>query len=584
MIGGMTRNIKTTVTGILIELLKKYGVRNVFGLPSGQLGIFMDGVSKDSYFNYITTRHEECAGHMAHGATIPGDEMALCFATVGPGATNLLPGVAAAWADNIPMLVLTANNPLAALDPSNDMLQSLDQIALFKPVTKWNVQIRDPQRAGELIERAIKLARSGRPGPVHIDLPVDVSTMTCTYDVERVPALAAPRPRPSDADLDTIIALLKKARRPLLVAGGGVIRSGAVDAFRHLAEWAGMPAITSVQGWGAVDPQSALYIGSPGWFAGFAALKAGSEADLVIAVGCKFGSWIPVSKPPAVTAQPDQRIVQIDIDETMLGKNAPVALGVVGDARESLNALQARLDGVSVQVDTAWIDSLIAARADYVSTINAIADQCAQDEPPGTPAFMRELVRLLPQDSIVCVDGGQTSSWAMTFLEVDAPYKAKFESGMGHMGCGLPMAIGAKVALTRERPVFVVCGDGSAGLTSQELETASRMGVKVVIIVMNDSCWGCYKPLEQFVFQNEKLGPSLVDIDFSKVARAWGCVGERITRVDQLEQALQRAINSPVTALIDIPVAFAPHPLDGEFFVKTIMPGADLRPHEMEVL
>ncbi|MFD2500095.1 thiamine pyrophosphate-binding protein [Rhizorhabdus histidinilytica] len=140
----MPRMIKTTVTGILIELLRKYGVRTVFGLPSGQLGIFMDGISRDPDFRYVTTRHEECAGHMAHGATIPGDEMALCFATVGPGATNLLPGVAAAWADNVPMIVLTADNPLPMLDPHVDMLQAVDQIALFRPVTKWGCRSAIP--------------------------------------------------------------------------------------------------------------------------------------------------------------------------------------------------------------------------------------------------------------------------------------------------------------------------------------------------------------------------------------------------------------------------------------------------------
>ncbi|QEH76944.1 thiamine pyrophosphate-binding protein [Sphingomonas sp. C8-2] len=578
----MPRMIKTTVTGILIELLRKYGVRTVFGLPSGQLGIFMDGISRDPDFRYVTTRHEECAGHMAHGATIPGDEMALCFATVGPGATNLLPGVAAAWADNVPMIVLTADNPLPMLDPHVDMLQAVDQIALFRPVTKWGVQIRDPQRAGELMERAIRLARSGRPGPVHIDLPVDVSTMNCIYDLERMPAGPAPRPRPADSELDAIIDLLGTATRPLLVAGGGVIRSGAVDAFRALAETLAIPAISSVQGWGAVDPCSERYIGSPGWHAGFAALQAGREADLVIAVGCKFGSWTPVAKPPAVTPTAGQRIVQIDIDETMLGKNAAITLGLIGDARETLETLHARLTGVSLKVDRAWVASLVAARADYVAAIEAVADEAAVAVPPGTPAFMRELKRLLPADAIVCVDGGQTSSWAMSFLEAAGPHRAKFESGMGHMGCGLPMAIGAKVVQADDRPVFVVCGDGSAGLTSQELETASRLGIKVVMIVMNDSCWGCYKPLEQFVFQNGKLGPSLVDTDFSRVAEAYGCRGERITRVDELAGALERAIASPVTSLIDIPVSFAGHPLDVDFFVRTIMPGAELRPHQVE--
>lgn len=577
----MANKITTTVSGLVIALLKKHGVKLVFGLPSAQLGIFMDGVSKDPYFRYVTSRHEECAAHMAHGATIPNNEMAVCFGTVGPGATNLLPGVAAAWADNIPMLVLTPDNPLWMLDPYVDMLQCVDQIALFKPVTKWSAMIREPSRAGELIERALRMARQGRPGPVHLDLPVDVSAMEVTYDLDAIPAAVAPRPVPSKGELSAAVELLRRAKRPLLVAGGGVVRSGATEAFRSLVDRTGFPAISSVQGWGVVDPQSAGYIGSPGWHAGDAVIEAGRNADVILAVGCKFGSWVPIAKPPAVVGVEGQKIIQVDIDYEMIGKNAPVALGLLGDARETLDAINDMLGSDSLSLDPSWLPSLLGARKTYLDVVNGHADASpdVEDSPIATPAFMRELAHILPKDAIVCVDGGQTSSWAMTFIEADRPGRAKFESGMGHMGAGLPMAIGAKAATSPDQLVVAIAGDGAAGLTGQEMETAARLGIKVIMFVFNDSCWGCYKPLQDLVFQNPKWGTTVSNVDFSVVARSYGCDGERITKPEALRGAFARGLASLKPYVIDVQTSYAFHPLDPVFFGQVITGNVQLKPH-----
>ncbi|MEA1672779.1 thiamine pyrophosphate-binding protein [Nitrospirillum sp. BR 11163] len=578
----MANKITTTVSGLIIALLKKYEVKRVFGLPSAQLGIFMDGVSKDPYFTYVTSRHEECAGHMAHGATIPNNEMAVCFGTVGPGATNLLPGVAAAWADNIPMLVLTPDNPLWMLDPYVDMLQCVDQIALFKPVTKWSAMIREPSRAGELIERAIRMARQGRPGPVHLDLPVDVSAMEVTYDLDAIPAALPPRPVPSKGELDEVVKLLRGAKRPLLVAGGGVVRSGGTQAFRMLADRTGFPAISTVQGWGVIDPNSAGYIGSPGWHAGHAVIEAGRNADVILAVGCKFGSWTPVAKPPAVIGVDGQKIIQVDIDYEMIGKNAPVALGLLGDARETLVAINALLGSDSLSINSSWLPSLSDVRKTYLDSVNSLADARPDDGSPiATPAFMRELARILPKDAIACLDGGQTSSWAMTFIDADQPGRAKFESGMGHMGAGLPMAIGAKVAAGPDQLVVVISADGSAGLTGQEMETAARLGIKVIMFVFNDSCWGCYKPLQDFVFRNPNWGTTVSNVDFSVVAKSYGCDGERITKPEEISEAFKRGLASQKPYVIDVQTSYAFHPLDPVFFGQVVTGNIQLKPHAL---
>jgi acetolactate synthase-1/2/3 large subunit len=214
------------------------------------MAMIMDGISRDPYFRYVTTRHEEAAGHMAHAAHLVTGEMAMCFGTTGAGAANLVPGVAAAWADNIPMLVVTPSNQVNAIDPDFDQLQHLDHMALYRPITKWSAQIRSAERAPELIERAIAIARSGRPGPVHLDLPCDVGTWKCTYDLDSIPALTPPRPVPASRDLDKVVRLLHEAERPLLLAGGGVARSGATTQFREFAALTGIPFMTTAKALG----------------------------------------------------------------------------------------------------------------------------------------------------------------------------------------------------------------------------------------------------------------------------------------------------------------------------------------------
>jgi len=203
-----------TVASILLRILKKHGIRHIFGLPAAQISMVMDGAGRDPFFTYVTTRHEEAAGHMAHAIGKLTDGMAVCFGTVGAGATNLVPGVAAAWADNIPMLVLTPNNQSRLVYPSHDLLQNVDQIGLYKSITKWSAVINYPERAPELIEHAIHVARSGRPGPVHLDIPCDIHTAPVTHDLDSIPSLARPRPVPSPVEIAALADRVAAARRP----------------------------------------------------------------------------------------------------------------------------------------------------------------------------------------------------------------------------------------------------------------------------------------------------------------------------------------------------------------------------------
>lgn len=578
----MAAVIRSTVCGVLVEVLKKHGIRNIFGLPSAQLAILMDAFSRDPYFRYVTTRHEECAGHAAHGATLVSGEMALCFATVGPGATNLLPGVAAAWANNVPMIVVTANNQLSRIAPDHDMLQAADQLSLYEPVTKWRAQVRDAQRAPALFERAITLARSGRQGPVLLDIPVDVAGLPCTYDLDSVPLLVPPRPVPSRGEIAAAAELLHGARRPLLIAGGGVVRSGAVEAFRQFAKRYPGPAGTSAQGWGVVDPDAPNAIGTPSWYAGPGFLRACQEADVVLAVGSKFGTWTPIGKVSSPMPA-GQKVIQIDIDNDMLGKNVPATLGLVGDAHETLLALAEAVDPSRLAFDQDWIDDLCQTRRHFEAEIDAIATKAeSENGPQPTPAWVRKLAGLIPDHAIVTMDGGQTLTWLMSMLRVTGPHR-KFDSGMGHMGSAIPLGVGARVASGHQTPVFVITGDGSAGLTGQEFETMARQGIKLVVIVMNDRAWGAYRMIQDHFFENPRMGVTLTDVRFATVAKGYGCDGERVERVADLEAAFARAVAAPGAYVLDIVADFAAHPMDLPW-AQEVVDGVVMEPHRVEWL
>jgi len=569
----------STVSSVLVEILKRHEIRHVFGLPAAQLGLVMNGTSSDPWFRYATTRHEEAAGHMAHAVHLVTGEMAACFATVGPGATNLVPGVAAAWADNVPMLVLTADNQVNRIDPGRDLLQSVDQLALYKPITKWSAMIRSAERAPELIERALYIARSGRPGPVHLDVPCDVGSWPCSHDLGSIPTVATPRPVPGPADVERVAKMLRAARRPLLLAGGGVVRSGATQKFRELVRRTGFPVTTTPKAFGVAEFDGVSHVGSAGVLGGTAMVRACQEADVILAVGCKFSSWIPINKPPKYVVPRNQRIIQVDIDDSMLGKSAPVTLGLVGDARDTISLL---LDALGhdkhFSADLAWIEGLKTEYRSFRAQIDAIADARTTQGTtiPNTAALMREVVRAAPRDAIFCIDGGQVMEWALTYLRPQDASHVTFNPGMGHLGAGLPSANAAKVARP-DSTVILVTGDGAAGCTIQELETATRYGLKIIAVVFNDSHWGMYRPLGEYLFKNPRFGSKLTDVAFATVARGFGWQAERVTTIEDLAPALKRALASETSVLLDVPTDFTLHPMDG-FWMEVVIQGVNFLP------
>ncbi len=551
-----------SVSDVLLAILKKHGVRYLCGLPAAQIGLIMNGASRDPELTYLTTRHEEAAGHMAHAISRVTDTMGVCFATVGAGATNLVPGVAAAFADNIPMIVLTGQNHAAEIDPSRDQLQSADQLGLFRSITKWNACIHHADRAAELVERAVQIAQSGRPGPVHLDIPCDVGTQLCRYDLYTVPPFRLARPAPSGDEVKTAVDMLMNAKRPLLMAGGGVVRSGASDEFRELVRHTNFPAITTVMGRGVLEAGNPCSIGSGGLIAGQTALDASRQADLILAVGCKFSTFNPVHKPPVYPKPEGQKIIQIEIDGESIGKVAPTDLGLVGDARATLRAMLEMLVDTKPVTDPDWLPSLQGAHQTYRDTVHSEANSkvVGGGSVLNEATVARAMSELIPEDAITVLDGGQAMMWNTTFIQPSDPYRILSEPGMGHLGFGLPFANAAKLSHPN-RPVICITGDGAFGCTIQELETAVRNQLNIVVVVFNDSYWGMYKPFGDLL-ENPNFGTKLTKVDFAKVAEGFGCHGESISSIDALPDAFKRALDADKPAVIDVEVEYTPHPMD----------------------
>lgn len=566
-----------SVSSILLKILKKHEIKNIFCLPAAQLGMVMDGASRDPYFNYVTTRHEEAAGHMAHAIGKLTNSMGVCFGTVGPGATNMVPGVAAAWADNIPLLVLTPNNPSRSIDPGKDQLQSADHIALYKSITKWSATIRYADRAAELIERAIHIARSGRPGPVHLDIPVDVGAGLVEHDLASIPSIQIPRPVPNSHDMENVVDLLCNASRPVLIAGGGIARSDGVEEFRELIKITGFPATGTVNGRGIIPKESATFIGCGGILAGHGAVKALKEADVILSVGCKFSTWMPVNKIPAYPPVEGQKIIQVDIDNEVLGRSVPTSLGLVADAREFLKLLNTALRKKSFKADKTWVQDILDEHQSYRKELNDIADQITT---PNTnilneAAAARTISDLIPEDAIIVFDGGQTMEWTNSFIHPSHPKNYLFTPGMGHLGVGTPFANAAKL-LNPDRTVVLITGDGAMCCTGQELETAARYGLNIIIIVFNDSCWGMYRPFGEGLFKNQKFGMNLTNVKFATLAESYGCIGEEVT-LESLPDAFARAQKANRPVVLDLQVDFTSHPIDS-FWPEVVFENVEFSP------
>ncbi|HID85824.1 MAG TPA: thiamine pyrophosphate-binding protein [Anaerolineae bacterium] len=545
----------TTISGaeVLLKCLIQERVRYIFGVPGDQWTPFLDAIyrlGREAGLDFVTTRHEQAAAHMADAWTRVTGEVGVCLGTVGPGAADLVPGVYPAWADSIPMLVLTAQNQSWRSYPDHGSMQALDQVPLFAPITKWNAFVSHWQRIPELVQRAFRTATSGKPGPVHLDIPPDV--LVATGDEEELTIVSPQRyrattpPAGDPALVERAAEMLARAERPLIHAGGGVLRAGAWEELVALAEYLAAPVTTSVGARGIIPEDHPLCL-IP---SSYGALGAQATADLVLFVGGRLGDLDFWGRPPAWGELDEQTWIQVDIYGESIALNRLVDLAIVGDAKAVLRDLLAAVKERTPQREE-WPE-IEDARAAQETWLRGFLEQAKSDDAPIHPLrLVREVRNFFPREAICAVDGGTTAVWAFYLNRIYAPRTFLWAADSGHLGTGLPYAIGAKLARP-DVPVYCITGDGSFALNAVELETAVRLGAPIVVIVFNDRAWGMIKGGQKLAYEGRTIGVDFTDARYDKLAEALGCYGERVTQPDQIRPALERAVESGRPAVLDV--------------------------------
>jgi acetolactate synthase-1/2/3 large subunit len=539
---------------LLLKCLKEEGVSILFGVLDGSFNPFLAKLGEYD-MRFVNARHEAAAAHMAEAYARIRGEPAVVIGGIGPGAANMVSGIVTAYAEGSPVVALSGQRRRNIIYPDRGgSFQNVDLLGLYGPVTKWSASVRDWRRLPELIRRAYREATSGRPGPVYLEVPEDI--MRGSGDpatVELWPPARYRAGKPGAGDAATIVQaaeMLVAAERPMLHAGAGVSWAGAWDEFLALADHLAAALSASLSARGVVPEDHPRYFHPLNRDALDAAR---SEADVVLVAGGRLGELDGWGRGTSWGDPGEQKTIQVDIDPNSIGLNRPVDLGIVGDVRAVLTALLAVVkqrtkprqehDGFKryKALTQEWLEQ------NRVS-LNAEEGQI-------NPGRMVQVVRdFFPRDAITVMDGGNTSLWTATFNPILAPRSYLYTAKFGHLGTGLPYAIGAKLAAP-SRPVYLISGDGAIGFNIQELETAQRYGLPITVIVSCDRGWGMERSSQLFA----QIG-GLVECDlypetrWDLVARAFGCHGEKVDELDQLRPALERTGELGKPSLIQVMV------------------------------
>ncbi len=540
------------VTGAeaLMDALHRHSVDTIFGYPGGAILPIYDALhvaESQGWVKHILVRHEQAGTHAADAYARATGKVGVCFGTSGPGATNLVTGIATAQMDSVPMVVITGQVPRAAI--GTDAFQETDIFGITLPIVKHSWVVRDPADLGSIVAQAFLIAASGRPGPVLIDIPKDVGQEEFDYvPVEPGSVIPAgfrqPAP-PEEAAVEAALALIEEARRPLLYVGGGAISAGAHASLRMLAERFQLPVTTTLMGKGAFDENHPLSVGMLGMHGTAYANFAVTECDLLIAVGARFDDRVTGKLD---TFAPRARVVHFEIDPAEVGKNRPADVAVLGDLGLSLS----RLVDLSLQRHeeprtAAWLERIEAWKQRYPLTV-------PQPEGPIYPQEVLLAVRDLSNDAIVTTDVGQHQMWAAQYLR-NGPRGWISSAGLGTMGFGMPAAIGAQMACP-ERQVICIAGDASILMNIQELGTLAAYGLPVKVVIVNNHWQGMVRQWQESFYEERYSASDMLNgmPDFIALASAFGVGGVKITERTRLHADLGEALRAPGPMLIDVHV------------------------------
>ena len=558
-----TRPLVLTGAQTLVRLLQAEAVPMAFGVVGGKLAPLLHAIAQ-SGLPFLGVRHEAAASMMAAAVFAGTGRVAVAMGEMGPGGLNLASGAGVAFNNHLAALLLTTNQTRAAAYPHQGMFMDMDTRAVLAPLTKWNAVVSDPRRLPELVRTALREALSGRPGPVHLDIHQDVLGASVTwrsdeFELEPGHYRSLDRPRPSAAAVEAAAELIRQARRPLIVAGGGVVHAGADEAVRELAARLQCPVVPTQMALGVLDSGHPAFIGHGGLIAGDAIRAAFDGADLIISAGCRFSSWMWDER--GAFARRHTALVNINLDPSALGAPALHTVAMQADARAALDDLLAALPPTGPATESDWLPRLRRERATHAQRLAVMASDTA---PTMHPAALAAAVgRAMPADALAVYDGGHTTFWSNDLTPVHAVRTRFHDPGMSHLGFGLPYAL-ALQAMHPGRPVFNLTGDGAFGFTMQELDTARRHGLPVINVIHNNEAWGVIRMGQRLALDFE-FGTSLAGTDYAAIARGFGCHGETVLDADEIPAALARALASKLPAVLDCRTRFLPHPATPAF-------------------
>lgn len=539
--------MKLTGAQVLMEVLKQEKVDTIFGFPGGAVIDIYDELDKTD-IRHILVRHEQAAVHAADGYARAGSKVGVCLVTSGPGATNTVTGIASAYMDSIPMVILTGQVPTQLI--GNDAFQEVDIVGITRPCTKHNYLVPSVEAFPRIIKEAFYLARSGRPGPVLIDIPKDVTKAVIDYKPIKKVRLKSYNPNyePNMKQLKKVVDLIAAAKRPVIFAGGGVVLSGAAAELTQFARNTRIPVTTSLMGLGSFPGTDPLWLGMLGMHGTYRANMSTGACDLLLSIGVRFDDRV-TGKTDAFAAQ--AKIVHIDIDPTSIRKNIPVTIPIVGDCKISLRHL-------NQLIEKADLTDIEQKRQNWLAQIEEWKNTkplAYKQEDSLKPQFVVEkLYEITNGEAIITTEVGQNQMWAAQYYHFDQPNHFITSGGLGCMGFGLPAAIGAQMACP-DKLVVDIAGDGSIQMNIQEMATAVQSRLPVKVVILNNAYLGMVRQWQE-LFYERRYACTGMDCapDFVKLAEAYGAVGLRATKPQEVEAVLKEGLSAAGPVIMDFKV------------------------------
>ncbi len=528
--------MQLTGSEIVIECLKEQGVDTVFGYPGGTILNVYDELYKHSdEIRHILTSHEQGASHAADGYARATGKVGVCFATSGPGATNLVTGIATAYMDSIPMVAITANVGVALL--GKDSFQEIDIAGVVMPVTKYSFIVKNVHELADTIRRAFKIAKSGRPGPVLVDITKDVTSSKADYTAKKPAAIKRVTDTIREEDIDKAITMINQSKKPYILVGGGAVASGASKELAEFADKLDAAVCDTLMGKGAFDGTNPRYTGMVGMHGTKASNFGVNRADLLVVVGARFSDRVIGNASKFAN---EAKIIHIDVDAAEINKNILVDASIIGDAKEILKRLNAKL---TAKKRPSW-------QKEIKTLMKENPLQYDMKHLTG-PAVVSKIYEITKGNALIATDVGQHQMWAAQYYKFKSPRQLLTSGGLGTMGYGLGAAIGAKVGCPN-KTVINIAGDGCFRMNMNEICTASRNNIHVIEVVINNHVLGMVRQW-QTLFYGKRYSNTILDdkVDFQKCAEAMGATGFTVRTVEEFEEALKTAIKGEGAYVID---------------------------------